>query len=120
MDPILVGFLTTGATLLVTVSLFAIDYVRRWVDDARRHRESIVDDVLETVERASRSAVRAPLSDLWNPSQVEYALLLTRLLAVLPKKDEAIGYWTARQVQLQRAAPNRKLASRSGWGSRRK
>ncbi|MEI3848625.1 MULTISPECIES: hypothetical protein [unclassified Microbacterium] len=74
MDPILVGFLTTSATLFVTVALFAIDYVRCWVGDNRRHREAIVGGVLATVERASRSAVRAPLSDLSNPSHVEYAL----------------------------------------------
>ncbi|HEY9309249.1 MAG TPA: hypothetical protein VIP82_15710 [Microbacterium sp.] len=63
MDPILVGFLTTGATLFVTAALFAIDYVRRWLGDNRRHRETIVKDVLATVERASRSALRAPLSE---------------------------------------------------------
>ena len=116
MDPILIGFLTTGATLFVTVALFAIDYVRRWRGDSRRHREAIVKDVLATVERASRNALRAPLSDLWSPSQVEYALLLTRLLATLPKEDEAVGYWAARQVQLQRAAPNRKEATQIGFG----
>ena len=49
MDPILIGFLTTGATLFVTVALFAIDYVRRWRGDNRRHREAIVKDVLATV-----------------------------------------------------------------------
>lgn len=116
MDPILIGFLTTGATLFVTVALFAIDYVRRWRGDSRRHREAIVKDVLATVERASRNALRAPLSDLWSPSQVEYALLLTRLLATVPKEDEAVGYWAARQVQLQRAAPNRKEATQIGFG----
>lgn len=116
MDPILIGFLTTGATLFVTVALFAIDYVRRWRGDNRMHREAIVNDVLSTVDRASRSALRAPLSDLWSPSQVEYALLLIRLLATLPKEDEAVGYWAARQVQLQRAARTRKEATQIGLG----
>jgi hypothetical protein len=97
------------------MALFAIDYVRRWLGDNRRQRDAIVKDVLATVERASRSALQAPLSDLWNPSQVEYALLLARLLATLPKKDEAVGYWAARQVQLQRAARSQKEAAQIGF-----
>ncbi|GAA5036189.1 hypothetical protein ACFQRL_09090 [Microbacterium fluvii] len=114
MDTTTIGFVTTGVTLFVTVALFAVDYIRRWAADARKQREQIVRSVLDTVDRATRSAARAPLSDLWAPSGLEYALLIPRLYAQLPAKDHAIATWVARQVQIQQLNADRKAVTRHG------
>ena len=127
MEAALIAFATTAATLSVTIMLALLELRRRRRDAAEVRRTQIVGRVLDTLERGTRAAARAPIAGWWSPNELEYALLLPRLLAELPPGDESVATWVARRVQHLQAATSRKSQIQIGadvatrileWGRR--
>jgi hypothetical protein len=110
MDPVAIGFATTGVTLLVSVVLFTVDRSLKIRADRREVRRQLMVRVLDTLELATRSLVRPAFVQAWTNSDVEYAMLLPRLLLDLGKRDRAIAAWVHRRVQLMQLEPSRKAA----------
>lgn len=108
MEAALIAFATTAATLSVTVVLALLEFRRRRREAVQSRREQIVGRVLDTLERATRAASRAPIVGWWAPNELEYALLLPRLLAELPEQDNAVATWVARRIQHLQAATSRR------------
>lgn len=108
MEAALIAFATTAATLSVTVVLALLEFRRRRREAVQFRREQIVGRVLDTLESATRAASRAPIVGLWTPNELEYALLLPRLLAELPAQDNAVATWVARRIQHLQAATSRR------------
>lgn len=115
MDPVAIGFATTGVTLLVSVGLFALDRTLKIRADRREVRRQLMVRVLDTLELATRSLVRPAFVQAWTNSDVEYALLLPRLLLDLGRRDRAIAAWVHSRVQLMQlqASPKSALAIRA-------
>lgn len=97
MEAALIAFATTAATLSVTIVLALLEFRRRR-EAVQSRREQIVGRVLDTLERATRAASRAPIAGWWAPNELEYALLLPRLLAELPEQGNAVAIWVARRI----------------------
>ena len=110
MDPVAIGFATTGATLLLSVVLFTLDRVLKIRADRREVRRQLMVRVLDTLELATRSLVRPAFFQAWINSDVEYAMLLPRLLLDLGKRDRAIAAWVHRRVQVMQLQPSPKAA----------
>jgi len=107
MEAALIAFATTAATLAVTIVLALIEYRRRRREAEELHRAQIVGRVLDTLERGTRAASRAPVVAWWSPNELEYALLLPRLLAELPREDAVVATWVARRLQVLQGALSR-------------
>lgn len=120
MDPASIGFATTGTTLLITVSLFALDRVlgRRAVRQEKRRQ--LMVRVLDTLDLASRSLARPAFVQMWTNSDLEYALLGPRLLLDLGKKDRVVAAWVLHQIQLMQleASAKRALVLRASVSAR--
>lgn len=108
MEAALIAFATTAATLSVTVGLALVEFRRRRREAAEVRRAQIVGRVLDTLERATRAASRAPIAGWWAPNELEYALLLPRVLAELPEEDNAVATWVARRIQHLQSAKSRR------------
>jgi hypothetical protein len=108
MEAALIAFATTAATLSVTVVLALAEFRRRRREAAEVRRGQIVGRVLDTLERATRAAAKAPIAGWWAPNELEYALLLPRLLAELPDEDNAVATWVARRIQHLQSATSRR------------
>ncbi len=108
MEPALIAFATTAATLTVTLVLALLEFRRRRRETGEARRAQIVGRVLDALENATRAAARAPIVGWWAPNELEYALLLPRLTAELPFADQAVGVWVARRLQHLRDATSRK------------
>lgn len=98
-----IGFTATGITLLVTVTLFCIEWIRRWVAGNRSARHALVARVIDALDKVVRSYVHAPFSQFWTSADAEYVLLIPRLLLELPSKDRAIAAWAARRIQVMQS-----------------
>lgn len=103
-----IGFATTTATLLVTVMLFAVDraLIRR-AERAERRRQ-LVERVLDTFDGSTRAVTRPAFGKAWTNPEIEYALLMPRLLLDLGPKDRVLAPWMQPQVQLMHLVVSRK------------
>ena len=110
MDPVAVGFATTGATLLITVLLFALDRAIGRRAQRQEKRRQLMARVLDTLDLASRSLARPAFVKMWTNTDLEYALLGPRLLLDLGKKDRVVAAWALRQVQLMQLESSAKRA----------
>ncbi|GAB2850392.1 hypothetical protein GCM10027024_27780 [Microbacterium insulae] len=108
MEAAFIAFATTAATLAVTIWLALLEFRRRRREAAELRRAQIVSRVLDTLERGTRAASRAPVASWWSPNELEYALLLPRLLAELPQEDSVVATWVARRLQHLRNALSRR------------
>ncbi|WBU36705.1 hypothetical protein [Homoserinibacter sp. YIM 151385] len=99
-----IGFATTGATLLVTVGLFAWDRAASRASAKRELKRQLVARVLDAFESSTRSLIRPAFVQAWTNAELEYTLLLPRLLLDLNGRDRFIALWMHRQIQLMRLA----------------
>lgn len=106
----LVGFVTTAATLFVTVSLFTAEWIRRRVAPHRENRRTIIMRTLDTLDRAVRIRIRSSILPIGPGVELEYTILLPRLLADLPRKDRQIAGWVASEIQRMQRQPSDKQA----------
>ncbi|MGJ8721080.1 MAG: hypothetical protein ACSHW9_04475 [Salinibacterium amurskyense] len=112
MNPVVIGFAATAATLLLSILLFSADLVYRVYVRRREASREMVARVLDTLDEAARLLIRPPVARLWSNSEVEYALLLPRLLLDLGPKNQVIAVWVHRQIQLMMLEPSGKKALR--------
>ena len=99
-----IGFATTGATLFVTVALFAWDRLSSRARAKRELKRQLVARVLDAFEASTRSLIRPAFVQAWTNAELEYTLLLPRLLLDLNGRDRFIALWMHRQIQLMRLA----------------
>lgn len=105
MDPALyIGFATTGATLFVTVVLFAWDRLSTRARAKRELKRQLVARVIDTFDASTRSLIRPAFMQAWTNAELEYTLLLPRLLLDLNGRDRFVALWMHRQIQLMRLA----------------
>jgi len=92
-------------SIVVTVGLFAYTQVST-IRASRSHaREAAVLEVLNALDRITRRRTWPTVARLWHKPELDYALLVPRLLVGLPKHDRAIATWLSTQVNLMNAAP---------------
>jgi hypothetical protein len=94
-----IAIVTTGATLFVTVLLFTAEWIRRRVVAYRENRRQIITRTLDTMDRAIRGFIRTSLFPVGSRVELEYMVLVPRLLVDLPKKERFVAAWVAREVQ---------------------
>jgi hypothetical protein len=102
-----IGFATTSATLLVTIILFAVDRLLTRRAEGTERRRQLVERVLDTFDRSTRALIRPAFVQVWTNAEVEYTLLLPRLLLEVAPKDRVIARWMHRQVQHMQLAVTR-------------
>jgi len=96
---IAIGFATTGATLLVTVGLFAWDRIMRRREGRREVRRQLMLRVLNAFDSSTRGLIRPAFEQAWTNDNLEYALLAPRVLLDLNGRERVIALWLQTQVQ---------------------
>jgi hypothetical protein len=88
----------------VTVVLFSVDRVTQRKIMAAASRRDVVARVLDAFDSSARAMARPVFVKAWVNPELEFTLLVPRLLVDLPKGDRVISAWLLRQVQLMRLA----------------
>jgi len=91
-------------SVLVTVVLFAITQVMLVRSARQAARASMVDNVLTALERVARTHSRPVVVRLWIKPEIEYALLVPRLLVGLRRRERVIAVWAQTRVNAMLAA----------------
>lgn len=100
---------TLVATLFVTGALFTAEWIRRRVVAYRDNRRAIIMRTLDTLDRAARSHIRSSVLPVGPGVELEYTILLPRLLADLPKKNR-VATWVASEIQRMQTQTSDKQA----------
>jgi len=108
VNAVTIGFASTAATLFVTVVLFGVERIASMLSARNQARRDLVARVINVFETAARTSIRPALARAWTNPEVEYALLLPRLLLELRKRDRVIALWVQRQVQLMQLEPRKR------------
>jgi hypothetical protein len=112
-----IGVIVTGAGvvvalvgLIITIGIYASQSAnaRRAVSVQERRR--LVGDIIDRVVAANRTYARWPLGNVFVPPEFELSLSLPSLLVALPRGEEAVAYWIARQIQLVQLESNPRTA----------
>lgn len=104
------GVIVTGAGVIVTIVLFALQSARSTRHARTAARREVVSRVIDTVERASRAYALYPISKLWTRPEMELLLVLPRLVLALDSRERDIAVWVARQVQRMQLEKSEKRA----------
>ena len=107
-----IGVLVTGAGLIITIALFAVESARARRAAAEASRRELLGRVIDTVERAARAQTRFPFGHVRGRNEFEFALALPRLLVALSKQERPIAIWVAKKIQLMSAMPKVKDTTR--------
>jgi len=91
-------------SVLVTVGLFVITQVMLVRSAHRAARASMVENVLTALERVARMHSRPVFVRFWTKPEIEYALLIPRLLVGLRRRDRMIAVWAQTRVNAMLAA----------------
>ncbi|MCU1584533.1 MAG: hypothetical protein JWM49_1089 [Microbacteriaceae bacterium] len=68
--------------------------------------------VLDTLDALIRFMIRPAFVSVWTNPQIEYTLLMPRLLLDLGREDRMLAAWVQRQIQLMQLATSKKEAVR--------
>ena len=99
--------------VIVTLILFMLQSHRRTMDARRQARHDAISRVLSAME-ATVKRQRIPLLSWMGSSEIDYALVVPRLLHELDPKDEAVGQWVLQQTQSMMSAPTDRAAQSIG------
>ncbi len=103
----------SAVAVVVTLILFMLQSHRRTIDARRQARHDAISRVLSAMETTvKRQSV--PLLSWMGSSEIDYALVLPRLLHELEAKDEPVAQWVLKQTQAMRSAPTDKAAHSIG------
>lgn len=91
-------------SVIVTVLLFACTQVLVVRSTRQAARASMIDDVLIALERVARTHSRPAVVRVWSRPEMEYALLVPRLLIGMRRKERAIAMWAQTRVNAMLAA----------------
>lgn len=100
MSSTIVAFLS----MVVTVVLFSVTQLLLLRSARQAARASAVDAVLSALERVARTHSRPVVVRLWTKPELEYALLIPRLLVGLRPKERIVAVWAQARVQAMAAA----------------
>lgn len=92
-------------SITVTVVLFAVTQILTIRQHKKEARSASVTRVLDALDRVARRHAWPVVAKKWLKPELDYALLVPRLLVGLPKRDRVVGVWLATQVNLMTAAP---------------
>jgi hypothetical protein len=102
-----IGVIVTGTGvfvailgLIVTTGIYLARSSRTRREAGVRERRRLVLEVIERVVAANRTYARWPLGNTFVPPEFELALSLPALLVALPRGNEPVAYWIARQIQV--------------------
>lgn len=91
-------------SVVVTVTLFCASQVLLLRTARRSARTALVSDVLTALEQVARTHARPVFVRIWTKPELEYALLVPRLLVGLRQKDRIIAVWARTRVDAMLAA----------------
>lgn len=91
-------------SVVVTVALFAMTQLLLMRSARQDARASAVDAALTALERVARTHSRPVVVRLWTKPELEYALLVPRLLVGLRPKERIVAVWARTRVQAMAAA----------------
>ena len=122
-----VSGVAAAVAVTVTLVVFIVEIHRRAVQERESIRRAAISRVLDAMEASSRRN-QGFLSSLrfWAHPDLEYALILPRLIHDLGPKDSLIVMWAAGQTQAMLGATSDKSAAKIGremclkiveWGS---
>lgn len=94
----------SASAVVVTLIIFMLQSRRRTVEARRQARHDAISRVLSAME-ATVKRQRVPLLLWMGSSEIDYALVVPRLLHELDQKDEAVGQWVLKQTQSMMSAP---------------
>ena len=112
-----IGVIVTGrgvfvavVGLIITIGIYASQSAnaRRAASDKDRRR--LVSAIIDRVVAANRTHARWPLGNAFVPPEFELSLSLPSLLVALPRGEEAVAYWIARQIQIVQLESNARKA----------
>jgi hypothetical protein len=103
----------SASAVVVTLILFMLQSRRRTVEARRQIRHDAISRVLSAMELTVRRQ-RIPLLSWMGSPELDYALVLPRLLHELDHKDEAVGQWVLRQTQSMMSAPSDRTSQAIG------
>ena len=109
-----VTLFAAAITALVTIILFGIEGFRRLRSDRLAARRDVVSRVLDVVDSATQRLSKPQWARLWGSAELDFALVLPRLLLELDKKDRPVAEWALREMQKMQLASTEKGSLRIG------
>jgi hypothetical protein len=91
-------------SVVVTVALFSAAQLLVVRSARQTARAAMINDVFTALEHAARVQARPVVVRLWSRPELEYALLVPRLLVGLPRKERIVAVWAQTQVNTMLAA----------------
>ena len=109
-----VTLFATAITALVTIILFGIEGFRRFRSERLAARRDVVSRVLDVVSSATQRLAKPQWARMWGSAELDFALVLPRLLLELDKKDRPVAEWAWREMQRMQLASTEKESLRIG------
>jgi len=91
-------------SVVVTLGLFAYAQVATLRSSRKRARDAAISEVLAALERLTRRRTWPSVARIWHKPEIDYALLVPRLLVGLHPRDRIVATWLTTQVNLMNAA----------------
>jgi hypothetical protein len=107
-----VGVFVALVGLIITIAIYASQTANARRAASVQDRRRLVGDIIDRVVAANRTYARWPLGNVFIPPEFELSLSLPSLLVALPRGEEAVAYWIARQIQLVQLESNPRKALR--------
>jgi hypothetical protein len=105
-----VGVFVALVGLIITIAIYASQTANARRAASVQDRRRLVGDIIDRVVAANRTYARWPLGNVFIPPEFELSLSLPSLLVALPRGEEAVAYWIARQIQLVQLESNPRKA----------
>lgn len=99
-----VAVISASVTAIVAVVLFFMESRRRAKEARQASRREAIRLALDAMDGVARRAQRLVILRLWTQPELEFALVVPRLLHSLERNEIAVAKWALRQVSLMGAA----------------
>ncbi|MCC6856077.1 MAG: hypothetical protein IT189_08460 [Microbacteriaceae bacterium] len=99
-----VAVISASVTAIVAVVLFFMESRRRAKEARQASRRDAIRLALDAMDGVTRRAQRLVILRLWTQPELEFALVVPRLLVSLEPQEIAVAKWALRQVSLMGAA----------------
>lgn len=99
-----VAVISASVTAIVAVVLFFLESRRRAKEARQASRREAIRLALDAMDGVARRAQRLVILGLWTQPELEFALVVPRLLHSLERNEIAVAKWALGQVSLMGAA----------------
>jgi len=99
-----VAVISASVTAIVAVVLFFMESRRRAKEARQASRREAIRLALDAMDGVARRAQRLVILRLWTQPELEFALVVPRLLHSLERNEIAVAKWALGQVSLMGAA----------------